>query len=250
MMSRALPVHANLDHLKNQAKDLLRELQRQNVGTKLADAQHAIARDYGFASWPKLKAHVESLARQADPAGALVAGPSQGANAGGGGGVAANVIDGPPPNYGFERYTPRARQALFFSRYEASQAGSASIEPEHVLLGLIRAGQGLTSRIFERAHLSLEQARPGVAVVGEKLSSSVEIPFGGETKQILRYATEEADRLLHRDIGIAHLLLGILRDERSAATSILREKGMHLHSVRDDIVHLLNEEPISRDDAT
>lgn len=73
-MSRALAVHANLDHLKNQAKDLLREWQRRNPGSKLAAAQHVVAREYGFASWPKLKAHVESLARPVDPAGALLLG--------------------------------------------------------------------------------------------------------------------------------------------------------------------------------
>ena len=60
-MSRDLPARPNLEHLKNQAKDLLPELQRQDPSAQLADAQHALARDYGFASWPKLKTHVESL---------------------------------------------------------------------------------------------------------------------------------------------------------------------------------------------
>jgi hypothetical protein len=57
----------DLEHLKKQAKDLLEDLQRQNRGSKLADALHAIAREYGFTSWPKLKAHVESLPRQEIP---------------------------------------------------------------------------------------------------------------------------------------------------------------------------------------
>ena len=59
----------------------------------------------------------------------------------------------------FERYTERARRVLFFARYEASQLGSISIETEHLLLGLIREGKGLTSRIFARSHLSLEGIR-------------------------------------------------------------------------------------------
>ena len=59
----------------------------------------------------------------------------------------------------FERYTERARRVLFFARYEASQLGSISIETEHLLLGLIREGKGLTSRIFARSHLSLETIR-------------------------------------------------------------------------------------------
>ena len=143
----------------------------------------------------------------------------------------------------FERYTERARRVLFFARYEASQLGSISIETEHLLLGLIREGKGLTSRIFARSHLSLETVRKeieGRTVFREKVSTSVEIPFSGEAKRVLGFAAEEADRLLHNYIGTEHLLLGILREERSVAASILMEKGMRLHTVRDDIVQLLN----------
>ena len=144
----------------------------------------------------------------------------------------------------FERYTERARRVLFFARYEASQLGSISIETEHLLLGLIREGKGLTSRIFQRSHLSLDSIRKdieGRTVFREKVSTSVEIPFSGETKRVLQYAAEEADRLLHNYIGTEHLLLGLLREERSVAASILMEKGMRLHAVREDIVQLLNE---------
>ena len=144
----------------------------------------------------------------------------------------------------FERYTERARRVLFFARYEASQLGSISIETEHLLLGLIREGKGLTSRIFARSHLSLENIRKeieGRTVFREKVSTSVEIPFSAETKRVLQFAAEEADRLLHNYIGTEHLLLGILREERSVAASILVEKGMRLNTVREDIVQLLNE---------
>ena len=144
----------------------------------------------------------------------------------------------------FERYTERARRVLFFARYEASQLGSISIETEHLLLGLIREGKGLTSRIFARSHLSLETIRKeieGRTVFREKVSTSVEIPFSTETKRVLQHAAEEADRLLHNYIGTEHLLLGILREDRSVAASILSEKGMRLSTVREDIVQLLNE---------
>ncbi len=75
----------------------------------------------------------------------------------------------------------------------------------------------------------------------EKVSTSVEIPFSAETKRVLQFAAEEADRLLHNYIGTEHLLLGILREERSVAATILMEKGMRLNTVREDIVALLNE---------
>src|SRR4026209_1030334 len=144
----------------------------------------------------------------------------------------------------FERYTERARQVLYFARYEASQLGSISIETEHLVLGLIRRSSALPSRIFARSHLSLESIRKeieGRTVFREKVSTSVEIPFSAETKRVLQAAAEEADRLLHNYIGTEHLLLGILREERSVAASILMEKGMRLNTVRDDIVQLLNE---------
>ena len=60
-MCRVLPVQPNLEHLKNQAKDLLAKLQQADPAARLTDAQHALAREYGFASWPKLKAHLASL---------------------------------------------------------------------------------------------------------------------------------------------------------------------------------------------
>jgi ATP-dependent Clp protease ATP-binding subunit ClpC len=144
----------------------------------------------------------------------------------------------------FERYTERARRVLFFARYEASQLGSASIETEHLLLGLIREGKGLTSRLFSRSHVSLDTIRKeieGRSESREKVSTSVEIPFSAETKRSLQYAVEEADRLLHNYIGTEHLLLGILHEDRSLAATILVDKGMSLSVVREDIVALLNE---------
>jgi len=67
-MTRTLPPHPNLDHLKKQAKDVLHKMKQENFAAKLADAQFAIAREYGFASWPKLKAYVESLSAGPGPA--------------------------------------------------------------------------------------------------------------------------------------------------------------------------------------
>jgi enamine deaminase RidA (YjgF/YER057c/UK114 family) len=138
----------------------------------------------------------------------------------------------------FERFTEEARRALFFARYEASELGSLSIEPEHLLLGLIREGKALTSRISARSPLPLEGIRKeieGRTAFREKVSKSVEILFSTETKRVLQYASQEADRLLHNDIGPEHLLLGILREEPSVAASILVANGLHLDTVREDV---------------
>jgi len=149
----------------------------------------------------------------------------------------------------FERYTERARRVLFFSRYEASQLGSVSIETEHLLLGLVREGAGLTRRIFARAHLSLEDLRndiEGRMVFHEKIPTSVEMPFSPEAKRVLLAVAEEADRLQHDYIGTEHLLLGLLREERSVAGAMLIEKGLRLDAVRNDVVQLLDEAAAAR----
>jgi ATP-dependent Clp protease ATP-binding subunit ClpC len=144
----------------------------------------------------------------------------------------------------FERYTERARRVIFFARYEASQLGSNSIETEHLLLGLIREGKGLTSRIFSKSHLSMDTIRKeieGKALYRDKVSTSVDIPLSVESKRVLGYAAEEAERMLHNYIGTEHILLGLMREEKSVASGILAEKGMRLSAVREDVVQLLNE---------
>ena len=149
----------------------------------------------------------------------------------------------------FERYTERARRVVFFARYEASQLGSGAIETEHLLLGLIREGKGLTSHLFAKGHLSMDQIRKDVegrSPWREKVSTSLEIPLSGESKRVLAHAAEEAERMMHNYIGTEHILLGLMREERSVAAAILAEKGMRLTSVREDILALLNEDAALR----
>jgi ATP-dependent Clp protease ATP-binding subunit ClpC len=144
----------------------------------------------------------------------------------------------------FERYTERARRVIFFARYEASQLGSSSIETEHLLLGLIREGKGLTSRIFSRSNLSMEGIRreiEGRSMYRDKVSTSVDIPLSSESRRVLGYASEEAERMLHNHIGTEHILLGLIREERSVASMLLAEKGLRLTAVREDIAQLLND---------
>lgn len=142
----------------------------------------------------------------------------------------------------FERYTERARRALFFARYEASHLGGSVIGSEHLLLGLLREGKGLTSRVFaqngldyDAAHRDVERAAAGRA----KLATSAEMPLAADTKAALGCAAQEADRLRHPHIGTEHLLLGLLRDPESPAGAILTRAGLRLEPVRDEVVSLL-----------
>jgi ATP-dependent Clp protease ATP-binding subunit ClpC len=138
----------------------------------------------------------------------------------------------------FERYTEKARRVIFFARYEASQFGAPAIEPEHLLLGLMREDKTLTGRFFPRAQITIEAIRreiEGRTLLRERIPTSVELPLAPETKRVLHYSHEESDRLQHRHIGTEHLLLGLLREERSMAAQILFERGLRLNAVRDEI---------------
>ena len=148
----------------------------------------------------------------------------------------------------FERYTERARRVIFFARYEASQLGSRSIETEHLLLGLIRENNGLTGKLLGRSNIEAEAIRGEIQTrteVREKISTSVEIPLSVESKRVLAYAAEEAEKLLHKYIGTEHILLGLLREKKSLASRILVEKGMRLSNARDDLLHLLKEKNLN-----
>ncbi|MCA1849894.1 MAG: AAA family ATPase, partial [Acidobacteria bacterium] len=148
----------------------------------------------------------------------------------------------------FERYTEKARRVIFFARYEASQFGAPAIEPEHLLLGLMREDKTLTARFLARAQASIDAIRKeveGRTLMREKISTSVELPLAPETKRVLAYAYEESDRLQHRHIGTEHLLLGLLREERSMAAAILYEKGLRLQAVRDEIARATGVDPRS-----
>ena len=210
-----LPNRPSLDHLRKQAKALLKTLRRQNADASLTEAQHAVAGQYGFPSWPKLKAHVEHLAARPEP-------PI------------------------FPRFTPKARESLFFSRYEANQLGSGLIEPAHLLLGLIRVSDGLKAPMFAASGMPLDRAR---AVVEARVKAAVPVPpdrhiaFGDRTQRVLRTAVDEADSHHDQGVGVAHLLLGILREGNAPAAAILDQMGIGVEQIRTRLDAYLNEEP-------
>src|ERR1035437_5246363 len=137
----------------------------------------------------------------------------------------------------FERYTEKARRVIFFARYEASQFGSPYIETEHLLLGLLREDKALTNR-FLRSHASVDSIRKqieGHTTIREKVSTSVDLPLSDESKRVLAYAAEEAERLNHKHIGTEHLLLGLLREEKCFAAKLLKERDVRPDWVREEL---------------
>jgi hypothetical protein len=157
-MSRELPERPNLDHLRKQAKVLLRELRARNPQAKLSTAQHALAREYGFASWRDLKSHVQELVRR-EP-------------------------DVPFADYAFGRYTRKARLALFFSREipfssitrrlllaasgEADRLGHETIGIGHLLLAMLERRESSESSLLTRWGITAEQVRHGIETLDEE----------------------------------------------------------------------------------
>lgn len=148
----------------------------------------------------------------------------------------------------FERYVEKARRAILFARHEAIQYGSPYIEPEHLLLGILREDRDLVKQFLGDAgagqaiRAEIESHMP----VRERKATSVELPVSTECKKVLNLAAEEADRLGHRHIGTEHLLLGLLRLEGTLACKILQARGLKLATVREQVAKLASAEVAGR----
>jgi hypothetical protein len=132
----------------------------------------------------------------------------------------------------FERYTEKARRAIFFSRYEASQYGSPYIETEHLLIGLLRENKSLY-RWLPKTDFEIIRKRVDEHAPKEPPSPiSVDLPLSAASKRVLKFAADEADALSHKHIGTEHLFLGLLDESGCLADNILREAGADPESVR------------------
>ena len=136
----------------------------------------------------------------------------------------------------FERYNDQARRAIFFARYAAIQSGSTRIEPEHLMLGVVREVGPWIAKVGPS--LSMEELRakiPPRIRQGEIASPQISMALTRECKNILSYAAEEATSMSHRHIGPQHLILALLRDENSLASVILRGAGLQLEPLRERV---------------
>jgi uncharacterized protein (TIGR02246 family) len=137
----------------------------------------------------------------------------------------------------FERFTEKARRVIFFARYEASQYGSHTIETVHLLLGLVREDHAFARRFLDEKGgvNSLREEIESQTTRGERISTSVEVPLSVECNHILNAAAEEAERLGNKHVGTEHFLLGILREKDSWAARLLRDRGLTLESLREEL---------------
>jgi ATP-dependent Clp protease ATP-binding subunit ClpC len=142
----------------------------------------------------------------------------------------------------FNRFTERARKVIILAKEEARRFNHDYIGTEHILLGLIREGEGVAAAVLQKLGVSLENIRieieklvqpgPATQIIGD-------IPFTPRAKKALELAAEEARSLGHNYIGTEHLLLGLIREGEGVASQVLLNLGLDLNAVRNEIMELL-----------
>ena len=148
-----------------------------------------------------------------------------------------------------DKFTERVRKVMYLAREEAGRLQHDYIGTEHLLLGLIREGEGIAANVLTNLGLDLEVIRQTVesmvAAPGSTLTLG-EIPFTPKAKRVLELAIEEARQLGHNYVGTEHLLLGLIREGEGVAARVLQELGVDRKKVRDETLRLLGGPPAGK----
>jgi ATP-dependent Clp protease ATP-binding subunit ClpC len=141
----------------------------------------------------------------------------------------------------FERFTDRARRVLTYAQEEANLLNHSFIGTEHILLGLLREGDGLGAKALQELGISLEAVREQVEeLIGMAGTSPRGSPsFTPRAKKVLELALREALQLNHSYIGTEHILLGLVREGEGVAATVLVSLGADLRSVRQEVTNLM-----------
>jgi ATP-dependent Clp protease ATP-binding subunit ClpC len=145
----------------------------------------------------------------------------------------------------FERFTERARKVIILAREEAIRLGHNFVGTEHLLLGLIREGDGLAVAILKKLNVNIAAVKTEIekiVAVGNEFSPGSEIPFTPQAKKVLEYAISEARSLGHNYIGTEHLLLGLIREGEGIASLVLRDFGVSVAAAKAQAQELLGEQ--------
>src|SRR5271156_446031 len=142
----------------------------------------------------------------------------------------------------FERFTDRARRVAVLAQEEAGMLHHDHIGTEHILLGLIREGDGVAAKALESLGISLEAVRQQVEeIIGQgQQAPSGHIPFTPRAKKVLELSLREALQLGHNYIGTEHILLGLIREGDGVAAQVLVKLGADLNRVRQQVIQLLH----------
>lgn len=142
----------------------------------------------------------------------------------------------------FDRFTARARKVLTLAQEEAQRLQHNYIGTEHLLLGLVREGEGLAAKVLNTMDVDLDVARDKVeAIIGRgKRTVFGEIGLTPRAKKVIELAVDEARRLNHHYVGTEHLLLGLLREGSGIGAGVLEDLGVSLNRARQEVMQALN----------
>ena len=148
----------------------------------------------------------------------------------------------------FDRFTVRARKVLTLAQEEAQRLQHDYIGTEHLLLGLVREGEGVAAKVLTTLDVDLDAARERVeAIIGRgKHTVLGEIRLTPRAKKVIELAVDEAKRLNHDYIGTEHLLLGLLREGHGIGAGVLEDLGVSLNKARYEVMRILDDKISSR----
>ncbi len=147
----------------------------------------------------------------------------------------------------FDKFTERARKVLSLAQEEAQRFQHNYIGTEHLLLGLVREGEGVASKVLVNLGVQLNIVRQRVEFIigrGDRIVLG-NIGLTPRAKKVIELAVDEARRLNHHYIGTEHLLLGLVREGEGIASGVLENLGVNLARVREETLRVLSQDPDS-----
>ncbi|MGH7664875.1 MAG: ATP-dependent Clp protease ATP-binding subunit [Gemmatimonadaceae bacterium] len=143
-------------------------------------------------------------------------------------------------------FTERVRKVLAMAREEASRLHHEYVGTEHVLLGLIREGEGVAAAVLQALSVDVDEIQSKIEETVKKgkaaQNTGPDLPYTARAKKVLELAMSEARELNHSYVGTEHLLLGLLREEKGIAAQVLSDAGVNLSSARTETLRLLGTE--------
>ncbi|MFS1514709.1 ATP-dependent protease ATP-binding subunit ClpC [Chengkuizengella sp. SCS-71B] len=140
----------------------------------------------------------------------------------------------------FGRFTERAQKVLALAQEEAVRLGHNNIGTEHILLGLIREGEGIAAKAIVSLGLSLEKIQDEVeSLIGRGKEQPSNIAYTPRAKKVIELSMDEARKLGHTYVGTEHILLGLIREGEGVAARVLSNLGINLNKARQKVLQLL-----------
>ena len=143
-----------------------------------------------------------------------------------------------------DKFTERVRKVIYLARDEANRLQHDYIGTEHLLLGIVREGEGIAARVLLKLDLDLDQIQQAIENIVKPSGGTLtlgEIPLTPRAKRVLELSIEEARMLGHNYVGTEHLLLGLIREGEGVAARVLLELGVDRKRVREEIMKLIHQ---------